>query len=152
MRADVHMHTNFSHDSEATPEQMIEGAIQKGLEVIDLRANQEQASATGSATPRPEHFGIDTPFDPRLELSDYQFPTLNLLEDFGDQSQKIQDMEEELVANKDQIVNTLLNYGIAIDKKKIVQDEPIKSFGTFTLKAKLGYEITANISVHVSEG
>lgn len=43
-------------------------------------------------------------------------------------------------------------HGIAIDKKKIVQDEPIKSFGTFTLKAKLGYEITANISVHVSEG
>lgn len=86
------------------------------LEVIDLRANQEQAAATGSATPRPDHFGIDTPFDPRLELSDYQFPTLNLLEDFGDQSQKIQDMEEELVANKDQIVNTLLNYGIAIDK------------------------------------
>ena len=86
------------------------------LEVIDLRANQEQAATTGSATPRPDHFGIDTPFDPRLELSDYQFPTLNLLEDFGDQSQKIQDMEEELVANKDQIVNTLLNYGIAIDK------------------------------------
>ena len=28
------MHTNFSHDSEATPEQMIEGAIRKGLEVI----------------------------------------------------------------------------------------------------------------------
>lgn len=86
------------------------------LEVIDLRANQEQAATTGSATPRPDHFGIDTPFDPCLELSDYQFPTLNLLEDFGDQSQKIQDMEEELVANKDQIVNTLLNYGIAIDK------------------------------------
>ena len=43
-------------------------------------------------------------------------------------------------------------FGITIDKKKIVQDEPIKSFGTFTLKAKLGYEITANITVHVSEG
>ncbi len=43
-------------------------------------------------------------------------------------------------------------HGIAIDKKKIVQDEPIKSFGTFTLKAKLGYEITASITVHVSEG
>lgn len=40
---------------------------------------------------------------------------------------------------------------ISIDKKKIVQDEPIKSFGDFTLKAKLGYEITATISVHVSE-
>ena len=43
-------------------------------------------------------------------------------------------------------------FGIAIDKKKIVQDEPIKSFGTFSLKAKLGYEIVATISVHVSEG
>ncbi len=43
-------------------------------------------------------------------------------------------------------------HGISIDKKKIVQDEPIKSFGTFTLKAKLGYEIVANITVHVSEG
>ena len=40
---------------------------------------------------------------------------------------------------------------IAIDKKKIVQDEPIKSFGTFSLKAKLGYEIVATITVHVSE-
>ncbi len=43
-------------------------------------------------------------------------------------------------------------FGITIDKKKIVQEEPIKSFGTFTLKAKLGYEITAGITVHVSEG
>jgi large subunit ribosomal protein L9 len=43
-------------------------------------------------------------------------------------------------------------YGISIDKKKIVQDEPIKSFGTFALKAKLGYEIVATITVHVSEG
>ena len=34
MRADVHMHTNFSHDSSSTPEEMIRGAIEKGLEVI----------------------------------------------------------------------------------------------------------------------
>ena len=43
-------------------------------------------------------------------------------------------------------------HGISIQKTKIVQDEPIKSFGTFTLKAKLGFEIVANITVHVSEG
>ena len=42
-------------------------------------------------------------------------------------------------------------FGISIDKKKIVQDEPIKSFGSFSMKAKLGYEITAAISIHVSE-
>ena len=34
MRADVHMHSNFSHDSEFTPEQMILGALEKGLEMI----------------------------------------------------------------------------------------------------------------------
>lgn len=42
-------------------------------------------------------------------------------------------------------------FGIAIDKKKLVQDEPIKSFGSFSMKAKLGYEITATVSIHVSE-
>lgn len=34
MKADVHMHSNFSHDSECTPEQMILGAINKGLRMI----------------------------------------------------------------------------------------------------------------------
>ena len=42
-------------------------------------------------------------------------------------------------------------FGMNIDKKKIVQEEAIKSFGTFSMKAKLGYEITATITVHVSE-
>ncbi len=42
-------------------------------------------------------------------------------------------------------------FGIVVDKKKIVQDEPIKSFGSFSMKAKLGYEIVATISIHVSE-
>lgn len=34
IKADVHMHTNFSHDSDSTPEQMAKGAVEKGLEVI----------------------------------------------------------------------------------------------------------------------
>lgn len=34
MRADVHMHCNFSNDSDSTPEEMILGAIDKGLKVI----------------------------------------------------------------------------------------------------------------------
>ena len=40
---------------------------------------------------------------------------------------------------------------IIIDKKKIVIDEPIKSFGSFALKAKLGFDIIGTINVHVSE-
>lgn len=34
MRADVHMHCNFSNDSETRPEDMVEAAIAKGLSVI----------------------------------------------------------------------------------------------------------------------
>ena len=88
-----------------------------GMEIIDLRLNQEPVARPGNPVVRQgDHLGIDTQFDPRLELSDFRFPTIDLLEDFGDQSQKLQDMEEELVANKNRIVETLLNYGINISK------------------------------------
>ena len=43
-------------------------------------------------------------------------------------------------------------HGIEIDKNKIVQGDPIKSYGTYTVKAKLGYEISGDISVLVVEG
>ena len=42
-------------------------------------------------------------------------------------------------------------YGLDVAKTKIVQDEPIKSFGTYQLKCKLGYEITGTLTVTVSE-
>ena len=42
-------------------------------------------------------------------------------------------------------------HGIDIEKNKIVQAEPIKSFGSYTVKAKLGYEISGNINVLVVE-
>ena len=34
MRSDFHMHTNFSTDADFSPEEMMEGAIEKGLKVI----------------------------------------------------------------------------------------------------------------------
>jgi len=43
-------------------------------------------------------------------------------------------------------------HGIEIDKNKIVQEEPIKSFGSYEVKCKLGFEITGIIHVHVIEG
>ncbi|MBE6338685.1 MAG: DNA translocase FtsK [Lentimicrobiaceae bacterium] len=63
-----------------------------------------------------EHFGLDTDFDPKLELSSYTFPPLDLLKDYGDGSNKVD--REELEANKKRIVDTLANYNIAIDKIK----------------------------------
>ena len=42
-------------------------------------------------------------------------------------------------------------HGIAIPKTKIVQDEPIKAFGGYELKVKLGYEVTGTLKVVVAE-
>ena len=43
-------------------------------------------------------------------------------------------------------------FDMDIEKNKIVQAEPIKSYGSYTVKAKLGYEVSGNINVLVVEG
>ncbi|MGB1449761.1 MAG: DNA translocase FtsK 4TM domain-containing protein, partial [Flavobacteriaceae bacterium] len=55
-------------------------------------------------------------FDPTLELSGFQFPTLDLLKDYGSSSITID--EDELEANKNKIIDTLRNYKIEIAKIK----------------------------------
>ena len=42
-------------------------------------------------------------------------------------------------------------YGIELAKQKIVMDEPIKAYGSYELKAKLGYEVSGTVYVMVVE-
>jgi len=42
-------------------------------------------------------------------------------------------------------------FDLTIEKQKIVQAEPIKSFGAYEVKCKLGYEVTGTIHVLVIE-
>ena len=42
-------------------------------------------------------------------------------------------------------------YGLEIPKQKLVLDEPIKAFGSYEVKAKLGFEVTGTVLVSVSE-
>ena len=42
-------------------------------------------------------------------------------------------------------------FSIDIPKQKLVLEEPIKSFGTFQVKAKLGYEVSGIVNVIVTE-
>ena len=51
-------------------------------------------------------------FDPKLELSKFQFPKLNILKQYD--SEKITIDKDELEENKKNIVNTLANYNIKI--------------------------------------
>ncbi len=54
------------------------------------------------------------PYDPILDLRDYKYPKLELLENHG--SEKIVQDANELENNKNQIINTLKNYDIHIQK------------------------------------
>ena len=60
---------------------------------------------------RPQHL---KDFDPILELRDYRYPSLDLLETHG--SDKIVQDPAELEANKNQIILTLKNYDIEIQR------------------------------------
>ena len=55
-------------------------------------------------------------FDPRLELPHYKFPSIDLLEDHRSSNSEVS--EQELIANKNKIIDTLKNYGIQINKIK----------------------------------
>ena len=58
------------------------------------------------------HYGIDEPYDPKLDLKDFVMPNTDFLEDWEKKNVKV--TNSELVANKDRIVETLRNYGIDI--------------------------------------
>ncbi len=61
-----------------------------------------------------KHQGLDTQYDPILDLRDYKYPKLDLLETHG--SEKIVQDANELEENKNQIIKTLQNYDISIQK------------------------------------
>ena len=42
-------------------------------------------------------------------------------------------------------------YGVDIPKQKIVLDEPIKAYGSYQVKAKLGFEVSGTVYVTVCE-
>ncbi|MCB0515149.1 MAG: DNA translocase FtsK 4TM domain-containing protein [Chitinophagales bacterium] len=76
---------------------------QKTTEIIHLKndAPKEIVHAEGD-------------YNPHLDLKDYQLPSFELLEIYKDAEAEID--KEELERNKNQIVDTLLNYNIAISR------------------------------------
>lgn len=78
------------------------------------------------------------PYDPRLDLENYKFPTLDLLKDFGNQKLDI-DMAEQN-ANKDRIIKVLRSFGVEISSIQATVGP------TITL-----YEITPAEGVRISK-
>lgn len=73
----------------------------------DDENDTDELPATGNRQPL-------TNYEPTLDLSNYKYPHLDLLESHG--SEKIVHDADELEANKNQIINTLKNYDILIQR------------------------------------
>ena len=80
------------------------------LEVLDI---PEEVPVIDGSEELPHAQGD---YDPTLDLSSYRYPTLDLLENYGEK--KVEVNKEELEANKNKIVETLSHYNIGIDKIK----------------------------------
>ncbi len=96
---------------------------------ISEETNEEDEAYKGPVLP---------PYNPRLDLENYKFPSLDLLNEYEDDGPNI-DMEEQN-ANKDRIIKVLRSFGIEISSIKA-------SVGpTITL-----YEITPAEGVRISK-
>jgi len=82
---------------------------------LTVEAATKEKEVKSSVKPG-DHLSIDSDFDPRLDLPDYKFPPLDLLERY-DSGDVVVD-REELEVNKLKIVETLKNYSIGIVKIK----------------------------------
>jgi len=78
------------------------------------KAAEEETVEENISKKLVEDFGE---FDPTLELSNYKFPTIELLKDYTG-GKGITINQEELEENKNRIVNTLNNYKIGISNIK----------------------------------
>jgi len=81
---------------------------------LEIKTVPEKGDADDQLIPKAKHSSLGTPYDPILDLRDYKYPTLDLLEAHG--SEKIVQDPKELEQNKTQILETLKNYDISIQK------------------------------------
>ena len=81
---------------------------------LEIKTVPEKVDMADQSFLNAKHPSLGTPYDPILDLRDYKYPTLDLLEAHG--SEKIVQDPNELETNKNQILNTLKNYDISIQK------------------------------------
>lgn len=79
----------------------------ENIEMTVEQANEEESHSDKT---------IQEDYDPRLDLSSYRFPDLSLLKDHETGNPTVSN--EELISNKNKIIETLANYKITIDKIK----------------------------------
>ena len=104
---------DVSHKEEVI-EANVENPEKEESDSLELTIEKPKQETKAKVIPG-EHKGLDTEFDPTLDLPDFKFPGLDLLNRY-DEDVKVDRVELE--ANKQKIVDTLDHYSITIVKIK----------------------------------
>ncbi len=110
----------FSINSYAEPQK--ETNLSKDAEIdFSIEENPESENGIGDRGEQEKineqeivHYSVDEPYDPHLDLGNYEYPSLDSLIYYEERNQEV--TADELHSNKDKIVETLKNYSIEIVK------------------------------------
>ena len=104
-----------THDvTQQDPEPVISRKPKKPTSDLELEIKTASEEEEDDETEEQKGYAELPPYEPTLDLRDYKYPKLDLLETHG--SEKIVHDANELENNKNQIINTLKNYDIDIQK------------------------------------
>ena len=129
---------DFQPEVEKEPEPEPKPAKPAATEKPEKPADDITMTITAAEGDEKAEGKIQEPYDPRLDLSHYKFPTLDLLKHYDNDAPAIDEREQE--ANKNRIIKVLLDFGIEIE----------------TINATVGptitlYEITPAAGVRISK-
>ncbi|MFV0605306.1 MAG: DNA translocase FtsK [Niabella sp.] len=111
----VQQHTETSHAQDLEIPAATGKPVNKKPETgLTLEINSNPIEPSGQESPVIPVVEKSKPYEPTLDLKNYKYPTIDLLVDYGDGT--VQQDPEELENNKNQIINTLRNYDIEIQK------------------------------------
>lgn len=105
--------TGYAHEPEPVAKA---SSPEGGLEEAEFSFEVTKLEEERTVPTHGGHISIaeNEPYAPELDLPDYKFPTLDLLEERSGESIVLD--KDELEANKNQIINTLRSFGIEIQR------------------------------------
>lgn len=103
---------NRSEAEGKTPGQVVTGSQDEEIELLVEKGSDSKEDEK----PPEENYELLEDYDPTLDLPHYQMPALDLLEKYSPEDSAV--TNEELISNKNKIVETLAHYKIQIDKIK----------------------------------
>ena len=113
VNSDVHIINKVETDNEATPEE--DNDVEKPID-MEISAAKDEEKAGGKDLVNVGGKQLD-PYDPKLDLENDHYPTLDLLKKYDNDGKPYIDMTEQN-ANKNRIIEVLRNFGVEISSIK----------------------------------